>query len=255
MRDHMLLDHLKKPGVVSVGVNNAAAYARTTAATFGDPQWKFHDSLFLDPKVMVFAPTAKLIRRPRRKMPDGTFRFLDIHIGDCPSVYGLPRTGKFDSKTFFTDAYAHWGKGGKQPEREFTRLASMLLGVRLLYYLGCPRVYMLGVDFWSTNEKAYAWNEGRSGGNGNWWKIDRMLDGIREEGEKRGFTMYNLNPDSDCKVFETRTCLEAVGDTLQEMPQSCPPDLNEYYSHRRMDEDRAKHPEPLPVMTLKPDPK
>ena len=47
-------------------------------------------------------------------------------------------------------------------------LASMLLGFRLLHYLGCPRIYLLGVDLWMTDEQPYAFEQSKKARNGRY---------------------------------------------------------------------------------------
>ena len=238
------LSHLQLPGVVSMGVNNAASYARTTAMTFGDPQWKFHGSLFLDPKCMCFAPTGKLERLVRVRLHDGHFRFLNRRLRECPAVYGLPRTGKFEAATFLTDTYAHWGKGGKHEDREFTRLASMLLGVRLLHYLGCKTIYMLGVDFWMPEDGGYAWGGPRTSGNKIWWKIDSMLKEVRTVLEASDTSVYNCNPRSKCEAFDHVSYPDALRHA-RSMFEDQSENLEEWYRRDRMTEDQKLYPDPI----------
>lgn len=238
---------LRERGVVSVGVNNAAAYAQTTAATFGDPQWKFHHSIFFDPKCMVFAPTAKLIRKVRVKLPDGTYRFSDRTVAECPATFGLGRTGRLHPEQFLSTEYAHWGHGGKDDqEQPFRRIASMLLGLRLLHYLGCSRIYMIGVDFWTTREQPYAWGGQQSSGNKIWWKIDRMLLDIRGEFDRSGVPVWNCNPETRSQAFPFASWTTAIADCTRYMPAG-EPDLFDWYSHKKMAADRERWPEPVPV--------
>ena len=54
------LEWLRERGIMSMAVNNTAARVPARAWTFGDPQSKFHQALYLDPAVMTFAPAYKL---------------------------------------------------------------------------------------------------------------------------------------------------------------------------------------------------
>jgi hypothetical protein len=154
----MPYQRLRERGIVSLGVNNVSGHAPVAAWCFSDPQNKFHHGLFLDPKVLTFSPIGKLKRKVRAKLPDGTFRGLRTRVRECPGTLGFARRTEFDAPTFLTTRFAHWGRGGKQEEdnRPFMCLCNMLLGIRLLHYLGCPRVYMLGVDFKMTDEAQYS---------------------------------------------------------------------------------------------------
>jgi hypothetical protein len=240
---------LRQRGVVAVGVNNAAAYLPCSAWTFGDPQWKFHHALHFDPKCLTFAPIAKLRRTVRAKLPDGSFRYTDQRLADCPGVFGVARSGRFDSESFLSTYYAHWGRGGKgsdAKDRPFTRLATMLIGLRLLHYLGCPRVYMLGVDFWIDNDAdhGYAWGAEASGGNRAWWKIDAMLKGLAATFDRAEFRVMNCNAESKCEAFPHAPFEQAVRDCRGPVPRE-PLDIGDWYAHGRQKADAAKYPEPL----------
>ena len=62
------LEQLRGRGVMSLGVNNAAAYAPCTAFTFGDGHEKFHHALYMDSQVWCFVPDGQMRKdtpRPR----------------------------------------------------------------------------------------------------------------------------------------------------------------------------------------------
>jgi hypothetical protein len=109
---------LAERGVVSVAVNNVAAYVPVRAFTFSDGQEKFHHALYLDPAMMCFVPAAKLKKRVRAKLPDGSFRTVDMQLSDCPNVWGIWRSGRFCPESFVTDWFAHWGYAGRQHQSE-----------------------------------------------------------------------------------------------------------------------------------------
>ena len=239
------LTRLQQRGVVSLGVNNAAAYAQTNAMVFGDSQWKFHSSIYFDPKCMVFCPNAKLVRRVRmRDSKTGDFYFSEHQIKDCPNVWGLCRSARFYPEEFFTSWYAHWGKGGKMEGRDFTKIETMLLGIRLLYYLGCRTIYLLGVDFWMTDDEAYAWKENRSGGNRRWVKAESMLRDIDAVSAEAGVQIYNCNPRSQSQVFPYVSYDQAIQHASE--PFGTPPyDLSDWYSHNVQRHHTALRPDPV----------
>ena len=219
-------------GILSLGVNNAAGFVPTTAHVFGDPQWKFHSGAYLDAKNLTFAPTGKLRRNIRVKFADGTFHTVDRILADCPGVFGFSRTTTFKAETFLTTPWAHWGRGGKQPKSDqpFRRLATMLLGIRLLHYLGCPRVYLVGVDFWMSKEQPYAWGSVATSGNRLWAKISTMLGDLKPIFEDAGFHLFNCNAASKCEVFPHVPFVAAWTDCRGAIPPE-PLDLQEWYSH------------------------
>ena len=247
------LDALRDRGVVSLGVNNAAAYAQCNAFVFGDPQWKFHHSLFMDPKTWAFAPMAKLRRQLRVQAADGTFRFADVLLQDLPGNYGIPRSGRFDGKTFLSTPYAHWGHGGKGDveQQPFRRLCTMLMGIRLLHYLGAERVYMLGVDFWMDKEQAYAWGGDATSGNRICRKINAMLEDAAGTIDRAGMAIWNCNQDSGCTVFPYARFADALQDCRSGLPAGAePPDLSLWYRRSTMEEQRERHPENVPEKKL-----
>jgi hypothetical protein len=231
------------PGVASLGVNNAAAHAGCRAFVFGDPQWKFSHSLFLDPTVLVFAPFGKLRRCVRVRLPNGSFRQSTTRLSDCPNVYGLARTGRFNGAEFCSTRWAQWGRGGVDSDAPFRRLATMLLGLRLLAYLGATRIYLAGVDFDSSG--GYAWGDPTTCGGSTWTKIGRLLDECRGAIEAAGVVVRNATPGSKCAAFPAVDFAEALADARGLC--AYPPDLRGMYSRRLLRENLSAHPEPISI--------
>lgn len=239
---------LQERGIVSMAVNNVAGYVPVSAWTFGDPQKKFHHGLFLDPKIMTFAPFGKMKRHVRAKLPDGTFRTVNRRVRECPGTFGIMRRTKFDAPTFLTTPYAHWGRGGKQEEdnRPFMCLCTMLMGIRLLHYLGCPRVYMLGVDFSMTDEAQYSFGQSSSVRNGRYAKENTMLHELKPFFDKEGFQLFNCNPESGCDVFPKVSFEQAFEDCKGAVPDE-PFDLMDWYGKRVAEENEKAYPEAIGV--------
>jgi len=194
---------LTERGVVSLGVNNIAAHVPVKAWCFSDPHEKFHHALYRDPAIMTFAPTPKLGRKLRIKK-DGAFISSNTRVKDCPNTYGFPRKTSLYPDKFLETYYAQWGHGGKQPEneREFTCLCTMLIGIRLMCYLGCNKIFTLGVDFWRAEDEQYAFGQTASRANGGYKKENKMLEMIKPNLESNGVQIYNCNPESKCTAFD-----------------------------------------------------
>jgi hypothetical protein len=208
------LGFLRERGIVSMGVNNVSGYAPVRAMTFSDPPEKFHHGIFFDPAIMKLVPCPKLGKRVRAKRPDGTFGFTSLRVMDCPNVWGYHRNSIWDVPRFLTSEEATWGNGKKgvdQNGREHI-LFTFFLGLRLLHYLGCPQVYLLGVDFSmspdpGTGPSGYAFNEQRSegaarGNNASYRKANEMCHELRPVFDAAGFGVYNCNPDSRLTAFD-----------------------------------------------------
>jgi hypothetical protein len=221
---------LSERGIVSLGVNNVAGHVPVNAMCFGDPQTKFHHGIHLDPKCITFAPTGKLRKRINAKLPDGTFRLTDTMLCECPSVFGISRTALFDAKNFFKTDYAMWGRGGNQPEEDtpFRLIDTMLVGMRLMHYMGCPRVYLLGVDFNMKTGQPYSFEQKKKGRNGRYKKMNAMLHELLPTFEAEGFEVFNCNPDSECDAFPYVSFEDAMDDCRGAVPE-LPFDLSLWY--------------------------
>jgi hypothetical protein len=243
---------LGERGIASLAVNQIAAYVPVSAWCFSDPQSKFHHGMFLDPKCITFAPTPKLRRNVTAKMPDGSFRQMDVKLKNAPATFGFERKTMFNASEFLTTEYAHWGRGGSQDENDkpFTCLCTMLLGIRLLHYLGCPRIYLLGVDFWMEDgQQAYAFKQEKKARNGRYSHENEYLKELKPIFDKKGFEIYNCNPESKCDVFKNVSFEEALDDCRGGVPANSF-DTENYYSKHIVEESIAKNPNPISIGEL-----
>ena len=230
------LGFLRDRGVVSLGVNNVAGLAHTRAMTFSDPPEKFHHGILLDPTILKLVPRTKLRKRVRAKLPDGTFRWTRFRVQDCPSVYGYERDGDWDAEHFLTREAATWGcsKGCVQATRREKVIFTFFLGLRLLHYLGCRRVYMLGVDFsMQPGSTSYAWGEQRdddhASGNNRYYRLaNEMSRELLPHFEEQSYEVFNCNPASRLTAFPHVPLERAIADCKQLIPPE-PYDLTEWY--------------------------
>lgn len=238
------IHRLRERGVISFAVNQVASYAPVDGWCFSDPQNKFHHGLHLDPKIMTFSPIPKLRKTINVKLPDGMFRCTNIKLRSCPNTYGFSRKTVFYPENFLTTDYAHWGRGGNMPDRPFTCLCTMLLGFRMLHYLGCPRIYMLGVDLWMTNEEPYAFQQDKRARNKRYSKENTMLSELKPYFDADGFEVFNCNPNSKCDVFSYVPFEEAINDCKGGVPKE-PFDTNQWYEKSIARDQIEKNPTPL----------
>lgn len=208
---------LRERGIFSLGVNNVAGYVPVSAFTCSDPPSKFHWGIFSDPKVMKLIPTPKLRKRRgklRRKNADGTFDWLNYSACHCPNVWGYERRSWLAmDHTWFTEPKASWGNHQDGVDRlgEPKTACTMLLGIRLLQYLGAKRIFMLGVDFHmeptAGEYENYSFGELRLPGavrsnNNQYANTARWLTGLRPVFEQFGFEVFNCNPHSALRAFD-----------------------------------------------------
>lgn len=243
------LETLRDRGVASLAINNAGAYAPARAHVFGDPQIKFHSAMFLDPGVLSFVPFGKL-RYAIQIKHGGEFWPTNIKPCDCPSVVGFSRDGKYDPATFLTTPYASWGHDMADAlEKDAKRcLCTVLLGIRILHYLGCPRIYLLGVDHdippKHSGRPGYAWGDAASSNNRRWLKVDVYFDEIRPVCEASGMTIFNCNPASLCESFEYVPFETALLDCRGPVEVE-PLDCHDWYNKNLSKAHHSKHPRPL----------
>lgn len=228
-------EKLNERGIVSLGVNNISAHVPVSAWCFSDPHEKFHHSLFLDPSIITFAPSPKLKRKIRIKKDNGEFENTKIQIRDCPNTFGFHRKTNLFPDKFLETNYAHWGYGGKMPDSEkpYTCLCTMLIGIRLMCYLGCQRIYMLGVDFLRSQDKQYAFDQKAAVKNGRYSHENDMLKRIKPYLESKNIKIFNCNPKSNCDAFDYVSFHDAFENCKNRVPDKI--DLSEWY-----DKDKIK---------------
>lgn len=208
------LSFLRQRGICSLGINNVAGYAPVRAMTFSDPPEKFCHAVFFDPTIMKLVPVPKLGKRVRAKKPDGTFGFTALRVQDCPNVWGYQRNSVWDAEQFLSSEIATWGrsKGSDiDPSQGKEKiLFTFFLGLRLMHYLGCRQVFLLGVDFRMSESDGtgpgYAFAQGRTkgaaGGNNNHYrKAQAMCEELRPVFDRHGFEVFNCNPNSHLTAF------------------------------------------------------
>jgi hypothetical protein len=208
---------LSERGIFSLGINNVAGLAPVSAFCCSDPPSKFHSGIFLDPKVIKLLPAPKL--RPsrgaiRKKNQDGSFSKLPFITADCPNTWGFDRREWLTcDDTWFTEPSASWGnmKNGVERTGERKTACTMLLGLRLLQYLGARRIFLLGVDFHMSptagQHNNYAFGQSREpdsvkSNNTQYEITNDWLVRLRPVFERWGFGVYNCNQYSHLRAFD-----------------------------------------------------
>ena len=129
-----------------------------------------------------------------------------------------------------------WGnhKSGVERTGEAKTVCTMLLGLRLLYYLGARRIYLLGVDFRMTPDAGYSFGQARDDGacrsnSGQFVVVNDWLCKMQEGGvfEQFGLSVYNCYENSGLRAFPYVPFVGAVEDCRG----GCEiiPDLRQWY--------------------------
>ena len=104
----------------------------------------------------------------------------------------------------------------------------MLLGLRLMCYLGCPKIYLLGVDFHMDAKAQYSFGQEKHPRNRRYLHENILLQEIRPALDESGIEVYNCNPKSNCDVFDFVSFEDALMDCKGPVPDE-PFDLSEWY--------------------------
>lgn len=196
------LDHnlLRKPGVMTFGMNNGPKSFRPNFWTCVDDPVRFLKSIWLDSRILKFVPQSHF---EKPIFDNEKWEPMKIKVGDCPNVMGYCRNEKFHAARFLTENSLNWGchadYGGCR--------SVMLPALRILHLLGFRKIYLLGCDMKMSQAYTYHFDEKRDPGavNCNMSTYDRLkseyLPQLKPIFEADGCYIYNCNPDSELKVF------------------------------------------------------
>ena len=251
------LVELAKKGCWTLAINNMAAHPQIRPQAFvcSDPPSKFHHNIWRDPAIMKLLPKPKLMGgrgRSGMRVKTGTHMegdelvhdFEPMRIGkarlktrDMPNAWGFDRRSWLAvDDTFFTETSAAWGNhdAGVARTGEAKTVCTMLLGMRLLRYMGAGRVFLIGVDFFMSPTKGYSFPQGRNDGasvsnNRQFRIVNDWLERFEEMGifRKYGIEFYNCNPHSGLRAFPHVDFHDAVADATDGIDQK--PDLSGWY--------------------------
>ena len=200
------LELLARRGIWTMAVNNSAGHPRVRpqAMVCSDPPAKFSHSIWFDPGIAKFIPSPKMSggrAKIRRRVPDGSFVLMDEVLTDCPNVWGFKRWSWLEpSDRFFLTDGACWGnhdQGCRETGQPKT-VCTMLLGLRLLRYLGARKVFLVGVDFRMSPDRGYSFEQSRSQGesdsnNAQFRVVNDWLVKMEQDGVFRRFGMEIFN--------------------------------------------------------------
>lgn len=270
------LDQLGCRGIWSMAVNNAAGFGTYGPNAFvcSDPPSKFCDGIWMDSRIMKFIPTPKMRRkrgRLRRKrlesshmVPCGKrckgdkcqkchgtgevetwFDNLEIDgkwmsANSSPNVWGFERRSwLMPDDSFFLEPSAAWGnhQAGSSKTNQPKTVCTMLLGLRLLYYLGARTIYLVGVDFKMNSNLSilenYSFDEDRDKGacesnNRQYEIVNKWLCEMGGTFERFGLKVFNTNRSSSLRAFPHVPFDVAIMDATKNLPGQ-PFDLRNWY--------------------------
>ena len=160
---------LRKPGVMTFGINNGPKSFRPDFWTCVDDPQRFLKSIWLDPKITKFVPQAHF---EKPIFDNEKWQMVNVKVGECPNILGYRRNEKFHAQRFLKEPHINWGcsadSGGGR--------SVMLPALRICYLLGFRKIYLLGCDLRMATNYTYHFDEQRSSGavNCNLSTYDRL---------------------------------------------------------------------------------
>lgn len=191
---------LRRPGIVTMCVNNSVKTFRPNLWTCVDNPDHFLRSIWHDPTILKFAPIKQI---NARVFDSDRWEYQRIKISQCPSTFFYHRNAEFKAERFLTEPTINWGNS----ETNGGGRSVMLVAMRLLYYLGFRRIFLLGCDFKMAESYAYHFDQKRQNGsvNGNnktYGALKQRFQQLRPIFEAAGLQVYNCNLNSGLDAFD-----------------------------------------------------
>ena len=241
----MPLELLGRRGVLILSVNNCPAVLppeiRPHVWLHTDPARKFHDSIWRDPGVLKIVPVrdwklgrgGKSCLRTRDPETDKLIDLPGVCGKDMPGVLGFHRNTSFDPENWLYEPKVNRGndeetatgikkgKNGKadqklgEPNGWPKTINTMFAALRLAFYLGIKRLYLVGADFHMEPDQPYGFDQdkgcgGIRGNNNAYAAMCVMFDGLLPYFEQAGFEVINCTPDSGLYSFDFVPFEEAI---------------------------------------------
>jgi len=221
------LTQLQRRGILTMAVNNAATVVRPQLWTCVDDPGNFCDAIWRDPAIVKFAPAAHFEKPLLARDSQGQLVHSADRVRDMPAVFGYNRNEDFVAERFLREETFNWGNHGKRGDADGQRgsRSVMYAALKLLFYLGVRRVYLLGCDFrMEYGTKNYAFDQNRTpssikGNNRSYDVLNVRLGRLRPYFEKEGFQVLNCTPSSGLTVFPSVAFQDAVQTALEGFPQ------------------------------------
>lgn len=222
------LSLLENRGITSIAVNNAATVVRTQWWCSVDDPGNFSEAIWYDPRILKCVPVAKMEQRFRVRNAANELVESKELVGDMPGVFGFRRNEQFDPARFLYEDTFNWGNHSRRIDALGHKgcRSVMLVAVRLLYFLGIRRIYLVGCDFkMEAGRQNYAFLQDRSPGsirgNNNSYKIlNARFQALLPYFHREGLEVFNCTPQSGLTAFPYVSFERAVAEATQRIPAS-----------------------------------
>jgi hypothetical protein len=162
---------------------------------------------------------------------------LDRKTVDSPNVWGFVRhSWMWPDDRFFLTEGACWGnhQSGVDKTGQPKTVCTMLLGLRILKFLGAKRIYLVGVDFRMAPDSGYSFEQERTPGacdsnNAQFAVVNKWLCELQENGtfRKFGLEIFNTYQHSGLRAFPYAPFEAAVREAVGIVEST--PNLGQWY--------------------------
>jgi hypothetical protein len=216
--NNMDLSLLNQRGIVTMGINNSPAIFKPNYWICGDTPRRFIEQIWKDPTITKFVPHGRRDVFPRVRDKDGNLKSSAFRTYQMPNTYFFNRGEWFDARLFLEDSDFPWGTNPQTPDAYGIKgyKSTLILALKMLWYLGAGTVYLLGCDCkMETGKSNYAFEQNRTPEdvkvNTEVFKaLNRRLGEAKPYFDRAGFKVINCTPDSGLKVFPYLEYSEAV---------------------------------------------
>ena len=196
-------------GIVTMGVNNSWSIFKPNLWISLDEPHYFLDAGWRDPSITKFVPLAFSNKNIGIKKIDGTFEKTTTKVNDLPAVFYFKRNLKFRVNQFLTEPTVNWGSSdGDVDEIGHHGARNIILSaIKMMYYLGFRKVYLLGADFKMEHGKpmhAFSQHitpENIAGHNASYAIINKRLTALAPVFAAADFQIFNCYKESMLTAF------------------------------------------------------
>ena len=191
---------LKRPGIVTLGLNNGAHVFRPSLWVAVDAPHRFMRSVWTDATIMKFVPMEHLEAPIPRDGADKTNGCAIVR--QCSNVVGFRRNSEFRPHAWLSEESINLGNsdavGGVR--------SVMLPAIRICYLLGFRDIYLVGCDFAMDRQHKYWFPEERSeaaiaGNNAAYAALQEYFLRLLSTFKAAQLRVWNTNPKSKLEVF------------------------------------------------------
>lgn len=218
---------LEQRGILTLAVNNAATVIRPNIWCSVDDPGHFSDVIWRDPGILKFVPHSHFDKSFLVRNEDDLLVPSGRRIGEMPAVFGFQRNDAFHADRWLYEETFNWGNRGDRVDA-FGQKGSrsvMYVALRLLFYLGVRRIFLLGCDFrMELGKSNYAFEQERTissvrGNNSSYKILNVRLQHLKPHFEAAGLDVWNCTPDSGLTVFPFRSFEQAVAEAIADIPR------------------------------------